>query len=193
MGKRDVLMIALRLLRGGADIIQLRDKTSSDAVLIKEAKALQRLAKSHKKIFIVNDRADIALAANAGGVHLGQEDIPVKYARKILPRKLIGVSAHSLKQALRAERDGADYIGIGPVFESPSKPELKAIGPRVLKEIKRRVKIPFFAIGGIDLKKIRYLKKFDARRMAVISAVIKSKDIYRSTCLLKRELEAPPK
>ncbi|MBU4376445.1 MAG: thiamine phosphate synthase [Candidatus Omnitrophica bacterium] len=189
VGKRSVLKVAENVLRGGADIIQLRDKISSDAVLIKEATALRRLTKRHKKIFIINDRVDIALATDADGTHLGQEDMPIKCARKILPGKIIGISTHNLKQALKAERDGADYIGIGPVFRSPSKPKSESLGPHILKKIKQKVNIPFFAIGGIDIKKIKDLKKFDAHRIAVISAVIKSKDVYRRTCLLKRELE----
>ncbi len=189
IGKKDVLKTAVRVLSGGADIIQLRDKISSDSMLIKEARALRCLARKHKRLFIVNDRADIALLTDADGVHLGQEDMPIKYARKMLPRKIIGVSTHSLRQALKAEKDGADYIGIGPIFKSPSKIGSRPIGQAVLKRVKKRLAIPFFAIGGINAENLGYLKNMGVNRIAVISAAIRSKDIYNSTNLLKRELE----
>ncbi|MFH0839445.1 MAG: thiamine phosphate synthase [Candidatus Omnitrophota bacterium] len=147
------------------------------------------IKRRNNNFFITHDRVDIALAADADGAHLGQEDMPIKCARKILPGKIIGISTHNLKQVLKAEQDGADYIGVGPVFRSSSKPMSKSIGPHILKKIKQKVNIPFFAIGGINIKKIKGLKKFGAHRIAVISAVIKSKDVYRQTCLVKRELE----
>ena len=189
VGNKDMLEVASRILRGGADIIQLRDKISPDAILIEEARALERLARKYKRIFVVNDRADIARLVDAGGVHLGQEDMPIKHARKILPRKIIGISTHNLRQALKAQREGADYIGVGPIFKSPSKTKSQPIGPAVLKQVRERLSIPFFAIGGINAKKVRYLKNMGVDRIAVISAAIRSKNIYNSTNLLKRELE----
>lgn len=188
-GKRDIIKIALEMLRGGADIVQLRDKISPDAALIEEAKAIRHLAKRYKKKFIMNDRVDIAAAVNADGVHLGQADMPIKHARKILPQKLIGISTHNLKQAEEAEKSGADYIGIGPIFRTSTKAGSRPIGLRVLKKIKQKVSIPFFAIGGIDVTNIKSMRRFDVYGIAVISAIMKSKDVYHSTSAIKRELE----
>lgn len=187
--KKDVIKVAEEVLRGGADVIQYRDKTSSDKAFIKEAMALKEIIKRHGRTFIINDRIDAARAVGADGVHLGQEDMPIRYAREIIGNKIIGVSAHSLEEALRAEKDGADYIGIGPIFKSPSKPGLKPIGPAVLKNIKKSAGIPFFAIGGINLKNIADLKKMGINKIAVISAAIANGDICKSVSHLKHELE----
>jgi thiamine-phosphate pyrophosphorylase len=190
---KELTKVAGEALRGGARVIQYRDKVSCDSDFIKEAELLRKLTRKYRGILIINDRVDIARAMGADGVHIGQDDMPIKYARKVMGKRIIGVSAHNLKQAFRAQKDGADYIGVGPIFKSPSKPRAKPIGTDILKSIKKSIHIPVFAIGGISLKNIPALKKLGMDSIAVISAAINSGDVYDSVSALKRELESKVK
>ncbi len=157
-------------------IFQLRDKVSPKAIILSEAKHIKYLLKKTKTIFIINDYADIAKLTNADGLHLGQNDLPIKEARKLLGRnKIIGISCHSPKEAREAERSGADYIGFGPLFQSPTKPGYKAIGTSSLRKVMRRIKIPVFAIGGINTKNLKRLKAKRIERIAVCSLISKTK------------------
>ncbi len=186
--KRDVLEIAKEALRGGADIIQLRDKSSGDGALLQYAKSIKRITKKYNRLFIINDRVDIARAVNADGVHLGQNDIPIEEARKILGKKIIGISTHSLDEAKRAQRKGADYIGVGPIFKTTTKKKLVPIGPSILAKVRRRIDIPFFAIGGISLINVADAKKKGADRIAVASSAIKAKNIYPAVKRLREAI-----
>ncbi|MFQ3598966.1 MAG: thiamine phosphate synthase [Chloroherpetonaceae bacterium] len=162
-------------VRGGASVIQLRDKTASSRELYALAVAMQLLCTGLGATFIINDRVDIALAANTDGVHLGQTDLPIPAARRILGRdKLIGGTASSLEEALQVERDGADYIGFGHIFptrtkEKPSLPK----GIEVLSEVVASVKIPVMAIGGITHANAHTVARTGAS-LAVVSAVCAS-------------------
>jgi thiamine-phosphate pyrophosphorylase len=186
---RNISKIAEDALRGGADIIQLRDKSSEDTSLLESAKAIKDIAKKYRRLFIVNDRADIAAAAGADGVHLGQGDLPIGEARKVLGRKIIGISTHSLKQARKAERDGADYVGIGPIFKTKTKKGLSPIGSSILRSVSRAIDIPFFAIGGISCNNITDVKKTGTGRIAVVSSAIKRKNVYESVKRLKKAID----
>ena len=136
---------------------------------MKIAKKIREITAQHKTIFSVNDYVDIALLSGADGAHLGQEDIPITEARKITPpRFIIGISTHSLKQAHQAERDGADYIGIGPVFSTPTKETAKPIGITTLKEITNKIHIPTVAIGGISLKNLALVKNAGIQSVAMV-------------------------
>ncbi|MFH1655533.1 MAG: thiamine phosphate synthase [Candidatus Omnitrophota bacterium] len=177
---RRLIEIAKQAIKAGADIIQLRLKDGSVKDRLRYAQILRRLTKG-KSLFVVNDYIDVALASKADGVHLGQHDMPIEITRKILGKKiLIGISCHSLKQAKEAQRKGADYIGIGPIFSTPAKPKAKAIGLKVLRRVKKNIRIPFFAIGGIDQKNIRQISDCGAKRVAVVRAVCKSNNINRT-------------
>jgi thiamine-phosphate pyrophosphorylase len=159
------------------NIFQLRDKVSPKAIILSEAKRIKYLLKKTKTIFIINDYADIAKLANADGLHLGQNDLPIKEARKLLGRnKIIGVSCHSPKEAREAERSGADYIGFGPIFQSPTKPGYRTVGISALKKVTQRMKIPVFAIGGINIKNLKQAKGQGVERIAVCSLISKSKN-----------------
>ncbi|MFC1804743.1 thiamine phosphate synthase [Candidatus Omnitrophota bacterium] len=158
---------AKKLKRAGVSILQLRDKQSARRDVIFEARRLKALLKK-RSLFIINDYLDIARITDADGIHLGQDDLPIELARKILgPDKLIGISCHSLKQAKQAEIEGADYISIGPVYRTPTKPQYKAVGIRTLRMVARSIKIPVFAIGGINQKNIDKILSAGARRVAV--------------------------
>lgn len=175
--------IAKRVLAGGARILQLRGKGLSSKELLADARVMRKLTKQVGAVFIVNDRTDIALLSDADGVHLGQDDLPIAEARKILGReKLIGISTHNIEQALKAQQEGADYIGFGPIFGTTTKTDAEeAKGLQALREIKINVKIPVVAIGGINLENLADVISTGADTVAVISAIIKTDDIEEST------------
>lgn len=174
---------ARRVLAGGARILQLRGKGLSSKELLKEAREIRGVARQAGAIFIVNDRADIALISDADGVHLGQDDLPLPEARRILGKeKLIGVSTHSLEQAIEAEREGADYIGFGPVFGTTTKSDAEeAKGIHALREVKQTASIPIIAIGGINLQNLKYVIEAGADGIAVISAIVMAGDMEEAT------------
>ena len=161
------------MIRGGARVLQLRGKDITKSKFLKIAAKVSSIAKKAGITFIVNDHVDIVRQVNAAGVHVGQGDMAVKSARKILgPDKIIGVSAANLAAAIKGQKDGADYVGVGPVFATPFKQGHRVVGLRVLGEIKRRLKIPVVAIGGIDENNIKLLKKVGIKKLAAIRAIV---------------------
>ena len=165
----DHIKIAEKALKAGANIIQYRDKTSQRKDLLKNAIEIRNITNKYNSIFIVNDFIDIALMSHADGVHLGQDDIPVLETRKITSANfIIGVSAHSLNQAIEAQKQGADYIGIGPVFSTPLKENYPPIGLNTVKEVLKRVNIPVVAIGGLNLDNILKLRNIGVKNFAMI-------------------------
>jgi thiamine-phosphate pyrophosphorylase len=173
-------------LRNGADILQLRSKTLPDREFLETGRRLRRLARRLRKYFIVNDRPHIAKLLGADGLHLGQDDLPIREARRIVGgRMIIGKSTHSMSQALRAEREGADYIGVGPVFSTPTKPDYPAVGLGLLGRVAERVRIPFVAIGGINADNIRSVIRSGARCAAVVRAVTGAKSAGKAARNLK--------
>ena len=148
--------MTLRALQAGVKWVQYRDKERSRREICEESIRLMGIAKKFAAALIVNDHPDIALAADADGVHLGQDDLPVREARKIMGKsRIIGISTHTVEQARDAARDGADYIGFGPVFHTATKDAGRPKGIEMLREIKRQVGIPVVAIGGITTENIR--------------------------------------
>jgi thiamine-phosphate pyrophosphorylase len=167
----DHIKIAREACRGGARVIQYRDKASSKQEMLKIAHAIRKITKEFNALFIVNDFIDIAHKSGADGVHLGQDDVPIFKARKITPDDfIIGISTHSLEQAIDAEKAGADYIGIGPVFGTPTKEKYTPIGISIVEEVIRSVKIPIVAIGGLDLDNISELAKIGVENVAMVRA-----------------------
>jgi thiamine-phosphate pyrophosphorylase len=161
-------------LRAGVKWVQLRYKDGSRRETYEESAGLRNITKDFNAVLIINDHPDIALSVNADGVHLGQDDLPPKEARKIMGNdKLIGVSTHNPAQAVEAEENGADYIGFGPVFETATKDAGRPKGIRMLGEIKDRVRIPVVAIGGIDLENLKSVFDAGADAVAVASALLR--------------------
>lgn len=161
-------------ITAGIRNVQLREKQMSKKELYREAVSLRSLTEKFKTILIINDHLDIALAADADGVHLGQDDMPMKEARKIMgKKKIIGISTHSLKQALKAQEEGADYIGFGPMFHTSTKDAGKPKGLRALREIREHIKIPVVAIGGITHGNVSSVLDAGANAAAVMSALLK--------------------
>lgn len=165
------IKMAENACKGGARILQYRDKTSDRKVMLEQAVTIRKITRQYNTLFIVNDFIDIALLSGADGVHLGQDDIPISEARKITPPDfIIGVSTHSLEQAIIAEKQGADYIGSGPVFATPTKESYVPIGLITLKKVLETVHIPVVAIGGLNLENIPELYKIGARNFAMVRA-----------------------
>lgn len=186
----DLLDTAQRALRGGAGVLQLRDKQSDAGTLVERAQALQDLCDGHDALFIVNDRLDIALAAGADGVHLGPNDIPIGRARQIAPDLLIGGSAGTLERAQALAEQGADYLGVGAIFNAhPSKPDASAPrGPQVLAEITGELDIPIVGIGGITADNAAQVTRAGAAGVAVIRAVVANDDPERAARRLLESL-----
>ncbi len=168
-------------LKGGVKAIQLREKDLGTRELLKLAYKMKDLTKRYKARLFINDRFDIALAVKADGVHLTQNSIPADAVRKAVKKKLlIGVSTHSLKEAKVAEKAGADFITLGPVYRTPSKLKYgKPIGINTLKKVSRKIKIPVFAIGGVKQGRINELKSAGAYGAAMISEIFRAKDIKK--------------
>jgi thiamine-phosphate pyrophosphorylase len=188
---RSHLQIAERAILGGADAIQLRDKEASGGRLFGVALGLRRLTREAKIPFIVNDRLDVAMAVDADGVHVGQDDLPASVARRILgPGKILGVSAETVEEALAAQKDGADYLGVGPVFEARgTKADAGApLGLELIARIRKGCSLPIVAIGGINAENARSVREAGADAVAVISAIASADDIAQAAMHLKLRL-----
>ena len=171
--------LAQRAIEGGASMIQLRDTSADPRQLLPQAREIATLCRERAVPFIVNDRLDLALAAGADGVHLGQDDLPPKVARAVLgSEKFLGVSTHSLDQAIQATEDGADYLGIGPIFATSTKATgYEPLGCAMIRQLRARIDLPLIAIGGITLDNVGEVIRTGAAGVAVISAVVGADDI----------------
>jgi thiamine-phosphate pyrophosphorylase len=166
------------LLAGGAEIVQLRAKTLSGQDFLELARHARGVTRAHDCRLIVNDRLDIALACDADGVHLGQDDLPLHAARKLMAEKLIGISTHDVNQACEAEQGGADYIGFGPMFGTTTKETgYEPRGTEGLREIRNRVRIPIVAIGGITEGNVAQVWGSGADSVAIISDILGADNI----------------
>ncbi len=167
-------------LKAGATIVQYRQKSGSSAALYSEALELKNMCRG--ALFIVNDRIDIALAVDAGGVHVGREDLPVPVVRRLLkPGKIIGVTVRNLDEALRARDEGADYLGVGPVFATATKGDAgRPVGIELVQEIRRECRLPLAAIGGITLANAREVISAGADMICAMSAVVSTPDVEQA-------------
>jgi thiamine-phosphate pyrophosphorylase len=162
-------------LQGGLSLVQYRDKNSNDEERLSTARQLSELCHKYGALFLVNDRVDIALAVNADGVHLGQQDLPIAIARQILgTHKIIGKSTTNPDEMERAIKEGADYIGVGPVYETPTKAGKAAAGLEYVRHASQNATVPWFAIGGIDNNNIQDVLKAGATRVAVVRAIMQA-------------------
>lgn len=165
------------VLEAGVRLIQFREKTLSDKLKYYIGKHIRKICNEYDAIYIVNDRVDIAISTDADGVHLGDDDLPITAAREILGKDyIIGKTVRSVDDAIVAEKLGADYLGAGSVFKSKTKPVDKIIGIDILREIVNSVKIPVYAIGGIDEDNIDHVLKTNVHGVALVSAISSSKN-----------------
>ena len=180
---RDMVSVAAAAIEGGATVIQLRDKTASTRELVAEGLALRVLTRERGVLLIVNDRIDVALAIDADGVHVGQDDMPVALARQMLgPERILGASAGNLEEAIPVIEGGADYLGVGPIYATSTKSDAgQPIGLHFLSELAVRYAIPLVAIGGITASNAGPIIQAGASGVAVISAVVGAEDIAAAT------------
>lgn len=175
-------------LKGGATFLQLREKNLSNDSFLKEAIELKKLCKEYNVPFVINDNVNIALECDADGIHVGQSDMEAGNVRELIGNdKILGVSAQTVEQAILAEKQGADYLGVGAVFPTGSKLDADAVNYETLKAICNAVSIPVIAIGGITLNNISKLENSGICGIAVISAIFAQKDIIKATKVLKEE------
>ncbi|MDO7976058.1 thiamine phosphate synthase [Oceanotoga teriensis] len=171
----------LKAVKSGATCVQYRAKNTDTKQMIEVAKDLKKICNHHNVPLIINDRLDIALAIQADGIHIGQDDMPIEIVKKYASNMIIGVSASNIEQALIAEKKGADYIGAGAVFSTQTKKDANYMGIESLKELMKKIKIPVAAIGGINLKNIKEVLKTNIDGVCIISALLCSKDIEKTT------------
>jgi thiamine-phosphate pyrophosphorylase len=192
----DAAGIVEKLIAGGIDIVQLRGKNRSIDELSALAEKLLRLTMPAKFPLIANDHAEIAQRVEVQGVHVGQDDDSIEKVRAQIKRSIIvGKSTHSIEQAVAAEREGADYIGFGPIFSTPTKPAYSPIGLAQIREVHERVSIPIFCIGGIKSENLAQIRAAGAKRVVIVSGLLQANDIaeYAHACkeLLRRNHVVP--
>lgn len=169
-------------LKGGTTFVQLREKTMNEYEFLKEAWEIHSLCKKYKVPFVINDNVDIAVKCNADGVHVGQEDMEAGSVRKKLgENKILGVSVQTVEQAIIAEKNGADYLGVGAVFSTSTKLDADTVSYEMLRKICKSVTIPVVAIGGIGVQNVEKLKGSGIKGIAVVSAIFAQKQIKSAT------------
>jgi thiamine-phosphate pyrophosphorylase len=191
---RDALTVAEQALRGGASVIQWRDKQRDKGDQLPLVRALQALCDRYVALLIVNDHVDLALAAGASGVHVGQHDLPVGDVRRIAPAGfMIGCSTNNPDEAHRAQEDGADYVGVGRVFPSGTKAVTREASPETVRLVKSAVSIPVVAIGGISAENLQQVIDAGADGAAVITAVCEADDVEEAALTMSRQFEMRPR
>lgn len=189
-GRSDIEVLE-GVIRGGAKIVQLREKEYSDRDLYDLAVKFRKMTAEAGVLLIINDRPDVALAVDADGVHLGQENLPVAAVRTFAPELLIGASSHNLEEALRAQADGADYVNVGPIFPTSTKEGVKKfLGPEAIAAIGPGLSVPFTVMGGIKGSNISRVLANGARRIAVVTAVTQAPDIAAEVRSLREAIRS---
>ncbi|MDR1831233.1 MAG: thiamine phosphate synthase [Fusobacteriaceae bacterium] len=190
IGENSLALQVESALKGGVSCVQLREKDLPFADFLAEAREIKNLCRRYDVPFIVNDNVDIAIATGADGVHIGQSDEPVEVVRKRIPGDmLLGVSAQTVEDALRAEAQGADYLGVGAVFPTATKPDAITVSKETLASICKAVRIPVVAIGGITKENLPTLCDTGIAGVALVSAVFAARDIERECRALKTAIE----
>ena len=188
---RSNLEVLDAVIQGGARIIQLREKEYSGKKMYDLALKFREITTKAGVLLIINDHVDIALAVEADGVHLGQNDFPLKAAIKIAPELLIGASTHSLKEAIRAQKEGADYINIGPIFPTGTKEGIERfLGPEAIAAISPEIDVPFTVMGGISESNIDQVLANGAGRVAMVTAITQAPDITAQVRALKAKIQS---
>ena len=184
---RELLDSIEAAIKGGITLVQLREKDITGYDYYNMAKKVKKLVKEYGIPLIINDRADIALAVDADGVHLGPEDLPIPVARELMgPGKIIGASANCIEEAISFQRQGADYLGVGALFPTATKSNTEPVTLEQLREIKKLVKIPVVGIGGINIQNAASVKAAGVDGIAVSSAILGNEDIFTAARSLKK-------
>ena len=191
LSKNGILIDVEMAVEAGCKIVQYREKNKETKYMVEEAIEIRVLC-GNSAIFLVNDRIDVALAVDADGVHIGQEDMPLEIARELLGRdKIIGLTVHNIEEAIDAEKRGADYVGLSPIFVTSTKKDAgKACGTSMITEVKKNVSIPVVAIGGITEENIEQVMKAGADSAVAISDVVTSDDVFSKVTEIRRKMKA---
>ncbi|WP_444190238.1 thiamine phosphate synthase [Dialister succinatiphilus] len=177
-------------LKGGVTLVQLREKEGDTGLLYERAVKLKQITKAYHVPLIIDDRIDIMMAADADGVHLGQSDMPAALARKLIGSdKIMGVSAGTLEEAVKAEKEGADYLGVGAMFPTATKKDADITTPETLRKIMDTVHIPVVTIGGMNERTIPLFKGYGLSGFAVVSAIMASREPEKAARKLKRIID----
>ncbi|MBW1754506.1 MAG: thiamine phosphate synthase [Deltaproteobacteria bacterium] len=188
---RSNLEVLKAVIQGGARIIQLREKEYSGKKMYDLALKFREITTKAGVLLIINDHVDIAMAVEADGVHLGQDDFPLKAAIKIAPELLIGASTHSLKEAIQAQKEGADYINVGPIFPTGTKEGIERfLGPEAIAAISPEIDVPFTVMGGISESNIDQVLFNGARRVAMVTAITQAPDIAAQVKSLREKIQS---
>jgi thiamine-phosphate pyrophosphorylase len=186
-----VAAVTARLLQGGLDLLQLRAKGSPKTEIVTCAEVMLPLTKAAGVPLILNDYPDLLREVDADGCHVGQEDFGIAEARGLAGRNcIVGKSTHTLAQAQNAEREGADYLGFGPLFATETKPTARAVGLAELQLLHQQVKLPIFCIGGVKLKNLGEIVSAGARRVCIVSDLLLAEDVTKRTMEVKSALSA---
>jgi thiamine-phosphate pyrophosphorylase len=186
---RSNLEVLEAVIRGGSKIIQLREKEYQKKDLYHLALKFREMTARAGVLLIINDHVDIALGVEADGVHLGQDDLPLRVARQLAPELLIGASTHSLEQALQAEKNGADYINIGPIFSTKTKEGVESsLGPEAIARISPHIEVPFTVMGGINEENLDLVLANGAQRVAMVTAITRAADIAAKIRALREKI-----
>jgi thiamine-phosphate pyrophosphorylase len=186
--ERSLIFILNEIAGSGAEIVQLRMKNNSSKEFFKTAEKFREITSKHNILLIINDRADIAMACKADGVHLGQDDLPPETVAKFAKKLIIGVSTHSPEEALQAEKNGADYINIGPIFSTNTKKNASPVGIEMVEKVKNIVNIPFSVMGGIKTAHIPDLIRAGAMRIAMITEISEAENIREKFSELQKKI-----
>ncbi|MGL5175553.1 MAG: thiamine phosphate synthase [Cetobacterium sp.] len=189
---KNFLTYCEELLQGGAKIIQYREKSRDMKKLFKEAKELRELTQKYNAIFIVNDHLDIALLVDADGIHIGQDDLPISEVRKVLGKnKIIGISTHNLQEAEDAVKNGADYIGVGPIFHTDTKKDAgNPLTLKFLEEVEANITLPYTVIGGIKEHNLEEVLSRGAKSVCLISELICNKNTFEITKRINEKIKS---
>nr|WP_243098196.1 thiamine phosphate synthase [Serpentinicella alkaliphila] len=186
---RDNLSVVKELIDADIKVIQYREKNKSKSEKLKECTEIKQITDKAGVTFIINDDVDIAMAIKADGIHIGQGDMPISEVRRLVGKRIIGVSTHNPDQAMKAVRDGADYIGVGPVFETKTKSNVEAsAGLDYIKWVSENITIPYVAIGGINEENILLVQRNGGKSFAMISDIVGSKDIKHKIKSIRAKL-----
>ncbi len=179
LSKNGIFSDVENALKAGCRIVQYREKKKDTKTMIKEAIQIKKIC-SNNAFFLVNDRADVAFAVNADGIHIGQDDIPYVYAKKLLGKnKIIGITIHNVDEAIKAENLGVDYVGVAPIFETDTKEDVQTpCGVEMIKKIRKEVNVPIVAVGGIKKNNVKEVIEAGADSIVSISPIISSDDVY---------------
>lgn len=189
LGERDLVQSIELAIQGGVSLVQLREKSVSSREFLELAFRVKEITSRYKIPLIINDRLDIALAVEADGLHVGQDDLPMLKARALLgPDKIIGVSARTLAEALLAQEQGADYLGVGAIFKTSTKTDALEVSLEQLESIKKAVSIPVVAIGGINLENVQQVMATGVDGVSVVSAILAQDNILMSAGQLRESL-----